>query len=205
MATVIIRPATVSDVGRMLALYAPYVLNSTATWETALPSRQEFAQRLQACQDAGFPWLVADEDGSILGYAYAGRLGERPGYDWTVQVSVYVDGDERHRGLGTALYGALLALLKLQGYCSCYALVTESNEVSVAFHRAMGFRETATLPNAGFKSGRWLNLAYYYLPLNPCSLSPKPPVPVLKLDPNQTAKVLRKAQSYARAPGGTDS
>lgn len=184
MATVTIRPATVSDVGMMLAIYAPYVLNSTASWETALPSRREFAARLQRCQDGGFPWLVAEEDGAILGYAYGGRLGERSGYDWTAQVSVYVAEDACGRGLGTALYGALLAVLKLQGYCSCYALVTESNGAS-----------------AGFKNGKWLNLLYFYLPLNPCSLSPQPPTPFLRLDPAQLSRVYRKAQSYTRDGG----
>lgn len=201
MATVTIRPATVSDVGMMLAIYAPYVLNSTASWETALPSRREFAARLQRCQDSGFPWLVAEEDGAILGYAYGGRLGERSGYDWTAQVSVYVAEDACGRGLGTALYGALLAVLKLQGYCSCYALVTESNGASAGFHRAMGFREAARLPNAGFKNGKWLNLLYFYLPLNPCSLSPQPPTPFLRLDPAQLSRVYRKAQSYTRDGG----
>lgn len=201
MATVTIRPATVSDVGMMLAIYAPNVLNSTASWETALPSRREFAARLQHCQDGGFPWLVAEEDGAILGYAYGGRLGERSGYDWTAQVSVYVAEDACGRGLGTALYGALLAVLKLQGYCSCYALVTESNGASAGFHRAMGFREAARLPNAGFKNGKWLNLLYFYLPLNPCSLSPQPPTPFLRLDPAQLSRVYRKAQSYTRDGG----
>ena len=201
MATVTIRPATVSDVGMMLAIYAPYVLNSTASWETALPSRREFAARLQRCQDSGFSWLVAEEDGAILGYAYGGRLGERSGYDWTAQVSVYVAEDACGRGLGTALYGALLAVLKLQGYCSCYALVTESNGASAGFHRAMGFREAARLPNAGFKNGKWLNLLYFYLPLNPCSLSPQPPTPFLRLDPAQLSRVYRKAQSYTRDGG----
>lgn len=201
MATVTIRPATVSDVGMMLAIYAPYVLNSTASWETALPSRREFAARLQRCQDGGFSWLVAEEDGAILGYAYGGRLGERSGYDWTAQVSVYVAEDACGRGLGTALYGALLAVLKLQGYCSCYALVTESNGASAGFHRAMGFREAARLPNAGFKNGKWLNLLYFYLPLNPCSLSPQPPTPFLRLDPAQLSRVYRKAQSYTRDGG----
>lgn len=201
MATVTIRPATVSDVGMMLAIYAPYVLNSTASWETALPSRREFAARLQRSQDGGFPWLVAEEDGAILGYAYGGRLGERSGYDWTAQVSVYVAEDACGRGLGTALYGALLAVLKLQGYCSCYALVTESNGASAGFHRAMGFREAARLPNAGFKNGKWLNLLYFYLPLNPCSLSPQPPTPFLRLDPAQLSRVYRKAQSYTRDGG----
>ena len=201
MATVTIRPATVSDVGMMLAIYAPYVLNSTASWETALPSRREFAARMQRCQDGGFPWLVAEEDGAILGYAYGGRLGERSGYDWTVQVSVYVAEDACGRGLGTALYGALLAVLKLQGYCSCYALVTESNGASAGFHRAMGFREAARLPNAGFKNGKWLNLLYFYLPLNPCFLSPQPPTPFLRLDPAQLSRVYRKAQSYTRDGG----
>ena len=145
--------------------------------------------------------MVAEEDGAILGYAYGGRLGERSGYDWTAQVSVYVAEDACGRGLGTALYGALLAVLKLQGYCSCYALVTESNGASAGFHRAMGFREAARLPNAGFKNGKWLNLLYFYLPLNPCSLSPQPPTPFLRLDPAQLSRVYRKAQSYTRDGG----
>ena len=116
MGTVTLRFAEKADAGMMMAIYAPFVLETTATWETAVPPRPEFEARMERCSADGLPWLVAEEGGALLGYAYAARFGRRAGYAWDVEVSVYLSEDAHGRHIGTALYGALLALVSRQGY-----------------------------------------------------------------------------------------
>lgn len=193
MQDVILRPAARQDAGRMLAVYAPYVERTTASWEYEVPSRPEFARRVEEHQAAGFPWLVAEAGGAVLGYAYAGRFGARRGYDWDAEVSIYLSPDAHRRHVGKALYGALLALLYRQGYHNCYALVTHPNEASALFHKAMGFRELARLPGAGYKAGTWLDLSYFWTPLAPAVPQPTPPVPFQALDPGEVRRILVRA------------
>lgn len=183
----------------MLAIYSPYVTDSTATWEYVIPSRADFTQRVDDCMRAGLPWLVAEEDGSLLGYAYAGRFGERKGYDWSAEVSVYLTADAHGRHIGTALYTALLNLLYLQGYCSCYALVTSQNSASVAFHKSCGFMEAARLPNVGYKNNRWLGLSYLYLNLRPYSPTPVTPISFYEIDPQKVEETFRRSANLALA------
>ena len=111
MGTVTLRFAEKRDAGMMMAIYAPFVLETTATWETAVPPRPEFEARMEQCSADGLPWIVVEEDGALLGYAYGARFGRRAGYAWDVEVSVYLSEDAHGRHIGTALYGALLALL----------------------------------------------------------------------------------------------
>ena len=158
MGTVTLRFAEKADAGMMMAIYAPFVLETTATWETAVPPRPEFEARMERCSADGLPWLVAEEDGALLGYAYAARFGRRAGYAWDVEVSVYLSEDAHGRHIGTALYGALLALVSRQGYINCYALITEGNLASEEFHKALGFEPAARLECCGYKMGQWLNL-----------------------------------------------
>lgn len=193
MQDVTLRPATRDDAGRMLAVYAPYVERTTASWEYEVPSRPVFVGRLEERQAQGFPWLVAEADGAVLGYAYAGRFGARRGYDWDAEVTIYLSPDAHRRHVGKALYAALLALLYRQGYHNCYALVTYPNDASAAFHRAMGFRELARLPGAGYKAGQWLDLSYFWTPLAPAVPDPAPPVSFYALDPAEVRRILARA------------
>ena len=133
-----IRFATTADTGGCLAVYAEY-MDTVITFETALPSHEEFAGRIRS-YGAVYPWLVAEEDGVILGYAYAHRAQERAAYDWNAELSVYLARRAAGRGLGTKLYGALLALLQKQGVRNVYGIVTLPNPASEALHRAFGFR-----------------------------------------------------------------
>ena len=193
-----LRMADAGDAGRMASVYAPYVERTTASWEERVPGREEMARRLSRHVQDGFPWLVADAGGAILGYAYAGRFGARPGYDWDAEVSIYLSADAHRHRVGKALYAALLALLAQQGYCNCYALVTHPNEARAAFHRAMGFREIARLPGAGYKLGQWVGLSYYYVPLRPLEERPARPTPLYRLDPALVRRYLRRAQEMIR-------
>ena len=134
MPGITLRMARPEDAGGMLAVYAPYVEHSTASWEYEAPSLAEFSGRLREHLDTGFPWLLAEEDGAVLGYAYAGRFAARRGYDWDAEVTVYLSAAAHRRHAATALYTALLALLRRQGYVNCFALITHPNPASAAFH-----------------------------------------------------------------------
>lgn len=202
MAKVTLRLAQEGDAGRMAALYAPYVERSTASWEAKAPGGAEMARRLAEHRQAGFPWLVAEEEGALLGYAYAGRFGQRAGYDWDAEATVYLCADARRRRVGKALYTALLALLAKQGYCNCYALVTHPNPASAAFHKALGFRELARLPGAGYTLGQWVDLSYFYRPLIPRPARPQPPVPVQALAPGLVDACLARAAQLVRDGDG---
>ena len=154
-----IRIATESDVPAILDIYAPYILTSTATFEYDVPCRKEFYQRF--CDiTAQFPWLVWEEDGEILGYAYASKPYTRAAFAWCAEPSVYLKPEARGRGIAAKLYAALEEILKKQGYQVLYALITGENEASLRFHEKMGYRHSVTFPNCGFKFNRWLGLVW---------------------------------------------
>ncbi len=199
---VFIRPAREDDCAAMAAVYAPYVLETDVSWESAPPDAAEMARRLREHAAQGFAWLVAERRGEVLGYAYAGRFGERPGFDWDAELSVYVAPDSRRCGAGSALYAALLACLRRQGYVNAYALVTSPNPGSEAFHTNLGFRRAALLPGAGRKFGRWVGLAYYHVPLAPLADELPRPRP---MSPADAAEYLhrRRLDGTPRAVLGT--
>ena len=142
-----IRFATTADTGGCLAVYAEY-MDTVITFETELPSHEAFAGRIRS-YGAVYPWLVAEEDGVILGYAYAHRAQERAAYDWNAELSVYLAKRAAGRGLGTTLYGALLALLQKQGVRNVYGIVTLPNPASEALHRHFGFRTVGAYTRSG--------------------------------------------------------
>ena len=152
-----LRFAAPEDVSAMLAIYAPYVLHSTATFEYAPPEEGEFLRRFRAVT-AQFPWLVWEEDGVILGYAYASTPYTREAYAWCAEPTVYLRPEARGRGIAKALYDALEEILRRQGYCVLYALVCDENENSLRFHEKQGYRPAAHFPRCGFKFGRWIGL-----------------------------------------------
>lgn len=145
------------DVPAMLAIYSPYVLTTTATFEYDPPSLEEFYRRYDTIT-AQFPWLKWEENGEILGYAYAAAPYSRPAYAWCAEPTIYLKPEARGKGIGPKLYTALEAILRKQGYQVCYALVSEENRASQAFHRKMGYEKRAFYPNCGFKFGRWIGL-----------------------------------------------
>ncbi len=152
-----IRIARREDVPAMLAIYSPYVLTTTATFEYDPPSLAEFYRRYDS-YTAQFPWLLWEEAGKILGYAYAAPPYSRPAYAWCAEPTIYLRPEARGKGIGPKLYTALEAILKKQGYQVLYALVCEENGHSVHFHGQMGYTDRAFFPNCGFKFGKWLGL-----------------------------------------------
>ena len=152
-----IRIATEADVPAILEIYAPYVENTTVSFEYDVPCRREFIQRFYAITEQ-FPWLVWEEDGKILGYTYAARPFPRAAYSWDAEPSVYIAPQAQGRGIGRKLYAALEEILKLQGYRTLYAIITAENTNSLAFHRALGYRDLALFPDCGCKFGRWIGV-----------------------------------------------
>ena len=154
-----IRPAAEKDVPEILSIYAPYVENSTATFEYDVPCRREFLQRFYDIT-AQFPWLVWEEEGQILGYAYASAPYERAAFRWCAEPSVYLRPEAQGRDIARKLYTALEWILEKQGYQVLYALITDENHPSLRFHEKMGYRQMVRFPDCGFKFDRWLGLIW---------------------------------------------
>ena len=154
-----LRIATLADVPAILEIYAPYIRTSTATFEYEVPSPVEFTRRFEAIT-AQYPWLVWEEDGEILGYAYASAPYTRAAFAWCAESTVYLKPQARGKGIAAKLYAALEWILKKQGYQVLYALVTEENTASVRFHEKCGYRLSVTFPACGYKFGRWLGLCW---------------------------------------------
>ena len=130
-----IREAMAADVPGMLAIYEYYVRETAVSFEYEVPTEEEFTRRLEEHKEM-YPWLVGEEDGEILGYAYAGRAFERAAYSWNAEISCYLK--EKGKGMGRKLYGIIEDILLRQGVRKVYAVVTSANDPSVAFHKAIG-------------------------------------------------------------------
>lgn len=155
-----LRDATMRDVSAILDIYRPYILNTAITFEYDVPTPAQFEARFRAITRE-FPWLVWEEDGEILGYAYGSRAFERAAYGWDADLSIYLRQGCSGRGIGRALYETLEQRLAAQGYYVLYGLVTSANAGSCAFHEAMGYREAMRLPACGFKFGQWYDVIWY--------------------------------------------
>ena len=172
-----IRPATVQDVPRILEIYGPYVEKTAISFEYTVPTPEEFTRRFLEIT-AQFPWLVWEEDGKVLGYAYGSLPFERAAYQWSAEASIYLCPEAWGKGIGKQLYAALETLLQRQGYRKVYAIITTANEASAAFHRAVGYRHTATMPNCGYKFGKWYGTLWMEKDLNTWDSPPREPLPV---------------------------
>lgn len=154
-----IRPAKESDIPAMLAIYGPYVENTPYSFEYAVPTEEEFTARLHS-YTTQFPWLVWEEDGEVLGYAYGSAPFTRAAYSWCAELSVYIAPKAHRRGIGKALYRVAEEILFRQGYQVIYCLITTANHASIAFHEHMGYKTVATLPGCGVKFGRHYGIVY---------------------------------------------
>jgi phosphinothricin acetyltransferase len=159
---VIIRAATRDDAAAIAAIYAPQVLTGTASFETEAPSAADMAARIDKVIAAGWPWLVAEADCVILGYAYAAQFRDRAAYAQTCENSVYVAAAAHRRGVGKALLEALADAARQAGFREMVAVIGDGsgNIASRRLHAACGFRDVGLLTNVGRKFGRWLDVAY---------------------------------------------
>jgi phosphinothricin acetyltransferase len=155
----LIRPATLADIPAIARIYGQSVETGTASFELEPPGEAEMAKRMRALLDGGFPYLAADVDGAVAGYAYAALYRTRPAYRFTVENSVYVEPSMQKRGVGRALLEALIAQCAKKGFRQMIAVIGDSpNQAqSVGLHTAAGFTRVGVLDNVGFKHGKWRN------------------------------------------------
>lgn len=195
-----IRIATVEDADAIHAIYAPAVTHGTATFETALPGVEAMRERIRS-RLQHYPWLVWDEAGEVLAYAYAGRFRERAAYDWIAETSIYVHAHAQRRGIARRLYGALLDVMRLQGINQAVGVITLPGPVSVALHEAMGFTPAGVWRQSGYKLGRWWDVGVWQMSLQPAAASPSPTVPFAQLRHSRRLHdLLADAASAAATP-----
>lgn len=161
-----IRDARPSDAEALLEVYRWYVEHTAITYEYDVPTEEEFRRRIEATLQC-WPYIIAEEDGQVLGYAYAGAFHPRAAYAWCAELSIYLRHDCRGRGIGTALYGELSRRLSLMGILNleaCIACTPTEDEyltnASPRWHRKLGFREVGTFSRCGYKFDRWYDMVW---------------------------------------------
>ncbi len=185
-----IRDAKIEDAPRLLEIYADYVLHTAITFEYDVPSQAEFEARMARTM-ARYPYLVAEEDGVVLGYASAGPFVGRKAYDWSCETTIYLDRGARGRGLGRALYGALEEALRRMGVRNLYACIgypEREDEYlsanSAQFHGHLGFRRVGEFRECGFKFGRWYHMIWMEKVIGTHEGAPREIIPYPALEPD---------------------
>lgn len=170
MADLVIRLAGADAAAALAAIYAPYVTDTPVSFEEAAPDAEEMARRIEG---GGFhPWLVAEQDGTLLGYASSSPFRSRPAYRWTVETGVYLAPQAQGRGIGRALMERMIDLLTRQGFTAVVAGITLPNPASVALHEKLGFAPCATYRDTGFKMGEWRTVQVFARDLAPRLVPP---------------------------------
>ena len=183
-----LRKATPEDGATLAEIYKYYVENTTVTFEYVAPSGEEFAERI-AHKTEKYPFIVAEEYGKPIAYAYASEYRERAAYSWDVETSVYVDTEHQGRGIGPRLYSALEEILKLQNVVNLYACITYPNMYSVAMHEAFGFEYIGRFHLAGYKFDKWRDVSWFEKRIGSPD-APKPVIPYPMLDQDKIASIL---------------
>ena len=183
------RLATQGDAQALLDIYAQYI-DTPITFECVLPSLEAFKERIASIQ-AFYPYIVAEENGRILGYAYAHRHMEREAYQWNAELSVYLDRNSTSRGVGTALLTRLIEILKHQGILKVTSGITQPNEKNDGLHKKMGFRLVGTYDCAGFTAGQWYSVSWFQKDIGEHSLMPIAPISVNELSPETIEEILK--------------
>ncbi|HEY3594824.1 MAG TPA: arsinothricin resistance N-acetyltransferase ArsN1 family B [Polyangiaceae bacterium] len=159
-----IRLAEAHDGDAIAAIYHPSVVSAVTSFEVEAPNGKDMSNRVAALLPYA-PWIVAEQDGVVLGYAYASKHHERAAYQWSVDVSVYIDRAHHRRGVGKALYTSLFAMLRMQGFYNAYAGITLPNPASVGLHESFGFQPVGVYHSVGFKFGAWHDVGWWQMAL----------------------------------------
>ena len=185
--SITIRRATEADAEALRNIYAPYVADTTITFEYEVPSVSEFAGRIRAF-GAEYPYLVCESDGEAIGYAYADRVRERAAYDWDVELSVYLRQGTHGHGIGTVLLACLVELLEMQGIRHLYSCVTMPNEKSVRMQKKLDFEDAGRWQDSGWKFGAWHDVAWFQKHIG--AGEPRPVTPFPELDDKEIQKTI---------------
>lgn len=169
-----IRPVRLDDATAIAAIYAPYVHDTVITFELDAPDEAEMRARIERVT-ATHPWLVAERDGRVLGYAYGSPYRARAAYRWVAEVGIYMAMDARGQGLGGRLYTTLLEMLEAAGYVAAIGVMTEPNVGSTVLHERLGFRNAGTQPGIGYKHGAWHDVTFWQRDLAPRTDAPAEP------------------------------
>jgi phosphinothricin acetyltransferase len=187
-----IRLAAGDDAKHILKIYSPFILNSGITQETEIPSIENFRQRIISNMEER-PWLVCEIDNRVAGYAYAGKHRDRKGYQWCTETSVYVDEKFYRHNIARSLYTALFEILQLQGYVNAYAVITLPNDKSIAFHEKFGFSYLTTYKKVGYKLGKWHDVGWWELQVNPHTELHNAPIKFPLIETSIVAAILEKS------------
>lgn len=179
------------------AIYAPYITDNAISFELEVPTVEELWRRAEAILPVT-PWLVAELDGRVAGYAYASPHRDRLAYQWTREVSVYVHPDYRKAGLATRLYSALFQIVRLQGFTNLLAGITQPNEPSVRFHEQMGFRLVGIYHQIGYKLGRYYDVGWWELPLCTREEPPRPYTPFAEIAHSDAVLAILQAETSGK-------
>ena len=177
----LIRLATLEDAQSISEIYAPYVNETAISFEIEAPTAEQMAERM-ATSHYHYPWLVCSINERLLGYAYACAFRKREAYQWATEVSVYVGQNNRHAGIGSALYKKLLNVLKIQGFTQALAGMTLPNQASEALHLKLGFEHFADFKDVGFKRNQWHSTRFFRLQLNEPSVPMTQPTSIQNID-----------------------
>lgn len=172
-----IRAATAADAASIAAIYAPFVVSGTVSFETDAPDTRQMRARITA-SDGYYPWLVATDgepEGGVIGYAYAGPFRDRPAYRYVVETSIYMSGSVQGQGTGRLLYDALIDTLRSQGFTQAIGVIALPNDASISLHESVGFRRAGVYRAVGYKQGRWIDVGFWQCELNEPAVPPIEP------------------------------
>lgn len=194
-----IRLATTDDASAIAAIYAPYCESTVISFEETAPTHEEMARRVAAI-GATKPWILLEDHGRVIGYAYASAHHERAAYRWSVSTAIYIGGNYHRRGAGRALYTTLFALLRALGYTQATAGITLPNAASVGLHAAFGFAPVGVYRHIGYKMGGWHDVGWYQVEIQPASERPADPRSIRELVDTQewNDAVARGLELYGR-------
>lgn len=177
---IVIRAAEPEDAAAIAAIYAPFVIGGTVSFETEAPDTRQMRARM-AASNGLYPWLVAtngDPDrGGVLAYAYAAQFRDRPAYRYVVETSIYVAGSMQGQGAGRLLYEALIDTLRAQGFTQAIGAIALPNDGSIKLHESVGFRRAGVYREVGYKQGQWIDVGFWQCELNESVVPPVEPRP----------------------------
>lgn len=195
--SILFRTASPADAKALLDIYAPYVSETCISFEDTVPTIAEFESRIKNTL-LKFPYIVCEAEEKPVGYAYAHSYRSRAAYDWGTELSVYVDKNAHHSGIGTALYTALIELLRNMNFQTVYGIVTSPNPKSERLHQKLGFKNCGVMPKCGYKLGKWVDITNFELEIGSFPAEPPRLLTLSELPAETIQSIFSKAAESVR-------